>query len=332
MTTILYPDSYFSDPAFERQLFGADIEIIRRDVGQLAELDDADCAKTDGLMLFRHSLPADQMARFPKLKVVVRMGVGYDRIDRLEAAKRRITVCNCPDYGTTEVADHALALALALRRGVLLHNDAQRHSAAWKPIVHPLMRRLSSLTVAIVGLGRIGAATALRFKAFGCRVVFFDPYLPNGVELALGVSRASALSDLLCQADILTLHAPLTRETRGIIGAKEIAMLPKGAIIVNTARGPLLNVDAVEAALRAGHLAGAGLDVLPIEPPVEPLPSLLRAFRANEPWLRGRLIVTPHCAFASPEAYEDQKRKSAETMRSVLIENKPQNVIALASD
>jgi len=171
MTTILYSEAAFPDPAFERELFGPEAEIIRRDVGQLADLDDADCARTDGLMLFRHFFPATQMARFPRLKVVVRMGVGYDRIDRAEAARRGITVCNCPDYGTTEVADHALALALTLRRGVLLHHEAQRRAAAWKPIDDPLVRRLSLLTVGIVGLGRIGTAAALRFKALGCRVL-----------------------------------------------------------------------------------------------------------------------------------------------------------------
>jgi C-terminal binding protein len=328
MTTILYPEAAFADPGFERDLFGPEVEVIRRDVGQLAELDDADCARTDGLMLFRHFLRTEQMSRFARLKVVVRMGVGYDRIDRAEAARRGITVCNCPDYGTTEVADHALALAMTLRRGILLHDEAQRRGALWTPIDDPLVRRLSSLRVGIVGLGRIGTAAALRFKAFGCRISFFDPYLPNGIELALGLSRALNLPDLLRQSDILSLHVPLTRNTHSMIGAQEIAMLPEGAVIVNTARGPVLDLDALETALRGGRLAGAGLDVLPIEPPVEPIPGLLRAYRAREPWLEGRFIVTPHSAFASPEAYEDIKRKSAQTMRSVLIENRPQNVIS----
>jgi C-terminal binding protein len=172
----------------------------------------------------------------------------------------------------------------------------------------------------------------LRFKAFGCRVVFFDPYLANGVDLALGPSRAATLADLLQQSDILSLHVPLTRETRGMIGADQIALLPQSAVIVNTARGPVLDLAAVEAGLRSGRLAGAGLDVIPIEPPVEPVPELLRAYRASESWLEGRLVVTPHSAFASPEAYEDIKCKSAETMRSVLIDNKPQNVISPSED
>jgi phosphoglycerate dehydrogenase-like enzyme len=167
----------------------------------------------------------------------------------------------------------------------------------------------------------------LRFKALGCRVLFFDPKLPNGTDLALGLSRATSLTDLVRQADILSLHVPLTSETRGMIGAREIAMLPNGAVIVNTARGPILDLDAVEAALRNGRLAGAGLDVLPDEPPIEEIFGLLCDYRARKPWLEGRLIITPHSAFASPEAYEDIKRKSAQTMRATLIDKTPQNVI-----
>jgi len=331
MTTILYTESVFTDEAFERDLFGSGVEIVRRKVGRLADLEDDVCARTEGLMLFRHFLSAADLARFPKLRVVVRMGVGYDRIDRAEAARRGVTVCNCPDYGTTEVADHAVALMMALRRAVLLHHEAQRRApepAPWTPIDDPLVRRLSSLTVGIVGLGRIGTAAALRFKAFGCKVVFFDPALPNGVELALGLERAPRLTELLRRSDVLSIHVPLTRETRGMIGADQIALLPRGAVIVNTARGPVLDLDAVEQGLRSGQLAGAGLDVLPIEPPVAPLPGLLQAYRARAPWLEGRLVVTPHSAFASPEAHEDIKRKSAETMRAVLLDHTPQNVIS----
>jgi phosphoglycerate dehydrogenase-like enzyme len=123
------------------------------------------------------------------------------------------------------------------------------------------------------------------------------------------------------------VHAPLTPETRGMLGLAQLALLPKGAVLVNTARGPIVDVDAVAALLKAGHLAGAGLDVLPVEPPVEPVPELLRAFRAREPWTVGRLIITPHSAFHTPEAWDDIRVKSAETMRAALLGPRPQNVI-----
>ena len=158
-------------------------------------------------------------------------------------------------------------------------------------------------------------------------MVFFDPYRPNGAELAIGIHRAHSLEALLTVADVLSLHTPLTPDTRGMIGAAQLALLPAGAVLVNTARGPIVDPDAVLDALRSGHLAGAGLDVLPIEPPVEPLPALLRAYRDREPALEGRLIVTPHSAVHTPEAWADIRRKSAETMAAALLSNAPQNVI-----
>jgi C-terminal binding protein len=329
MHTILYSEAMYPDAAVEREVFGRDATILMPGADSLAGLPDADCAAADGLMIFRHWLRAEDLARFPRLRAVVRMGVGYDRLDRAALAARGITVCNVPDYGTTEVADHAIALMLALRRGLLLHHDAQRRDppAVWAAIETPLVRRAGVQNFGIVGLGRIGTAVALRAKAFGFRVVFYDPNLPNGSDLALGVARARTLEALLEQADVLSLHAPLTPLTRGMIGARELALLPEGAVLVNTARGPLVDLDALTAALRGGRLAGAGLDVLPIEPPVAPEPPLLTAYRAREKWLEGRLIVTPHSAFHTPQAWADIRRKSAETMAAALG-NAPQNVIA----
>jgi len=239
-------------------------------------------------------------------------------------------VCNVPDYGTTEVADHAMALMMALRRGLLMHHDAQRAQppAGWTANNSPLLRRMSSQVFGIVGLGRIGTAVALRAKAFGFDVVFFDPYRSNGSDLAIGVRRAPSLEALLAEADVLSLHTPHTPETAGMIDAAALALLPKNAVVVSTARGTAIDIDALEAALRSDHLAGAGLDVLPVEPPVEPIPGLLKAYRERAEWTIGRLIITPHSAFLTPEAYQDIRIKSAETMRAALFSNRPQNVIA----
>ena len=330
MLTVLYTEARYPDDGTEERIFGPGVRVLRRDVERLAELDPADCAATDGLMIFRHWLSIEDAARFPRLRAVVRMGVGYDRLDRDALATRGVVVCNVPDYGTTEVADHAIALALALRRGLLLHHDLQRADppAPWHAVLHPLIRRTGMQRFGIVGLGRIGTAVALRAKALGFRVAFYDPFLPNGADLAVGIERAPTLEALLRETDTLSLHVPLTPGTRSLIGAAELALLPPGAVVVNTARGPVLDVDAVEAALRSGHLAGAGLDVLPVEPPGEAPPGLLRAYRAREPWLLGRLIITPHSAFLSPEAHDDIRIKSAETMRAALVEGRPQNVVA----
>jgi phosphoglycerate dehydrogenase-like enzyme len=182
-------------------------------------------------------------------------------------------------------------------------------------------------TFGIVGLGRIGTAAALRAKAFQFRVVAYDPYMPNGTELGVGVERVRSLEALMEQTDTLSIHAPLTPETRGMISQAMLERMPKGGVVINTARGPIVDVDALADLLKRGHLAGVGLDVLPVEPPVEPIPELLRAYRARESWCEGRLIITPHSAFFTPEAWEDTRLKAAETMRAALVGSRPQNLI-----
>jgi len=327
--TVLYPEARQQPDALERGVFGADVRIVKRDTGALSELPDADCAEADGLMIMGFAVGADDLRRFSRLRCIVRMGVGYDKLDRQAAAARNILICNVPDYGTTEVADHAIALVLALRRGLLLHHELQRKDppAPWRSFQHPLIERLGTQTFGIVGLGRIGTAVALRAKAFHFRVVFYDPKHPNGHELGLGIERAGTLEDLLRQSNVLSIHTPLTIETRGMLGFEQLSLLPKGAVVVNDARGPILDLDGLYRLMKDGHIAGAGLDVLPQEPPVEPIPELLRAYRAREEWLEGRLVVTPHSAWLTPQSWVDTRRKSAETMRAALLTNRPQNVI-----
>nr|WP_282571973.1 C-terminal binding protein [Roseomonas acroporae] len=326
----MYPDT-----ALEREVLGPGVRVLQAHAaGSLAEVPDSVCEQVEGLFIFRLWLPAEQIARFPRLRVVVRMGVGYDRVDRAACAARGIAVCNVPDYGTQEVADHAVSLALALRRGLFLHHELQREgpSPVWRYVDSKLIRRAEVQGFGILGLGRIGTAVALRAKAFGFRVGFFDPYLPNGVDRALGITRFRTLPELMRHSDVLSIHAPLTRTTRGLVDAAALRELPRDAVVVNTARGPILDIDALEQAMRDGHVAGAGLDVLPVEPPVDPVPNLLAEYRARAPWLRGRLVVTPHSAFHTPEAWDDIRLKSAETMRDVLVEGLRTNVIPPEAD
>src|SRR5262247_3390054 len=305
--TVLYAEKLYDNDKVEREVFGPDVRVVWRDVANLGQLEEGDCADIDGLMVMRHAVTDEHLARFPKLACVVRMGVGYDKLDRKAAAARNVMVCNVPDYGTTEVADHALALALSLRRGIALHLEAQRRPqpAPWRYAPDPL----------------------LRAKAFQFRVVAYDPYMPNGTELGVGVERVGSLEALMEQTDTLSIHAPLTAETRGMISRAMLERMPRGGVVVNTARGPIVDVDALAELLKRGHLAGVGLDVLPVEPPVEPIPELLRAYRAREPWCEGRLIITPHSAFFTPEAWDDIRLKAAETMRAALVGPRPQNVI-----
>ena len=328
--TVLYSEDNYPDDSVERRIYGPDVNVlVAKGATSLATIPEELRVQAEGLMILRYKVTAADLALFPKLRAVCRMGVGYDNIDRVEAAKRQVMVLNVPDYGTTEVADHAISLAMALRRGLLMHLEAQRADppAVWRYINDPLLKRSSVQTFGVVGMGRIATAVALRAKAFGFRVVFFDPYLPNGVELGLGIHRAATLEDLLRQTDTLSIHVPLTPETRGMISTPQLSLLPKGAVLVNTARGPIVDIDAIPPLLKSGHLAGVGLDVVPVEPPVEPVPELIRAYRAREPWTIGRLIITPHSAFYTPQAWDDIRSKSAETMRAALLGPKAQNVI-----
>ncbi len=258
----------------------------------------------------RHKLTAAVLDTFESVKIIVQSGVGYDHIDLDACARRGLPVCNTPDYGTMEVADHALGLTLALCRGIAAY-DQRLHvrDDAWQTLALPVppLRRLRTQTFGVIGLGRIGTATALRARAFNMRVVFHDPYLPPGAELGLGLERVARLEDLLAEADIVSLHCPLSPETVRMIDADALARMRPGAVLINTARGGLIDLDAVADALRSGHLCAAGLDVLPVEPLDRSHP-LIAAWTRNEPWLEGRLVLTPHAAFYSPESLRDIRR------------------------
>ena len=252
-------------------------------------------------------IDAAVIARLKNCRVIIRNGVGFDTVDIAAAAKAGIPVCNVPDYGTEEVADHALALTLALYRQ-LFPLDAEAKQLGWKINVAPKMRRLRTQTFGLVGLGRIGTAAALRAKAFGFRTVFFDPYAPIGMHKAIGVERVNTLDELLRLSDVVSVHCPLTAETRGMIGEKEIARMKPGSFLVNTARGDIVQKAPVFAALRSGHLAGAGLDVVEAEP-----------LRTAEEAATPKLIVTCHAAFCSPEGMVEMRSTSAKIARAAVL-------------
>lgn len=197
------------------------------------------------------------------------------------------------DYGTAEIADHAIALALSMRRGLLLHHDLQRgpKPAPWAHIEHPLVARIQGATFGLLGMGRIGTAAALRAKAFGWNVVMYDPYLPNGSEKALGIERTKDIKDLFRRSTMLSVHCPSTTQTRGMVNWDLLSLMQPGSVLVNTARGDVIDLDGVEKALKEGNLAGAALDVLPEEPiPEDRVHPLIKAYRDHEPWLTGRKL------------------------------------------
>lgn len=294
----------------------ADAAEVTRHLGDSDQDLTTDALGAEALILW-HNLPlgAAAIGRLTRCRAIIRNGVGFDSVDIEAARARGIAVCNVPDYGTEEVADHAIALALALCRQLLpLHAEAM--SLGWNIHVGHRLRRLSTLTFGIVGLGRIGTATALRAKALGFRVLFHDPYLPNGVHKALGITRAASLDDLLSQTDVLSLHCPLNAETRHLIGEAELARLRPGAFVVNTARGAIIRKSAILAALREGRLAGAGLDVIEDEP-----------LRTPEEAATPNLIATCHAAFCSVESKLEMRRTSSRIARAAVTGGRLENVV-----
>lgn len=284
----------------------------------------------DALIVFHEiSLPAAIINRLDRCRVIVRGGVGFDNVDLAAAAARGIPVCNVPDYGVDEVADHALALALALNRGfVRVERALRRTLQPWdKRAVEPVPR-LAGQTFGVLGLGRIGAATALRARALRLRVIACDPYLRPGLEKVYGVPLVD-FDTLLRESDILSLHTPLTDETRGLIGVNALARTKPGALLINTARGAIVDTDALAQALEAGHLGGAGIDVLPTEPATASQ-RLVRLWQEDrQPPLN--LILTPHTAFYSEAAVEEIRIKSAREVARVLRGQPPRNPVNEAS-
>jgi phosphoglycerate dehydrogenase-like enzyme len=297
-----------------------------------ADVPDAAWRDCDAVVIWQvMNLREETIAKLDKCRIIARAGVGFDGIDLAAAAKKGIAVCNCPDYGTTDVADHAIALYLALSRGVAFFQDALRADVAkgWDWTAPPLIGRVRGRCFGVIGLGRIGTAAARRARAFDMPVLFHDPYVPDGQELALGFERTRSLDDLLERADVVSLHTPLTDETRRMINATTLGRMRKDAVLINTARGAVVDIDALHDALRNRQIAGAGLDVLPQEPPDADHP-LIRAFRANEPWLAGRFLLSPHAAFYSEDGMADLRRKPFETVVAYLTEGRLRNCVNLA--
>ena len=316
------------DDGFEQRLFGADMTIgIHAGPGFPGSAPTPEeCAAAQGIVSRSANHDIGEPAQFPNLRVLVRMGVGYDSLDIAKWGRAGVAVCNVPDYGTSEVADHAMALTLALARGTETYHSRLVAGGAWGWAGAPCVRRLRGTVFGVVGLGRIGLAAALRARAFGMELAFYDPYAPNGLEIAVGARRVNSLPELLAMSGVVSIHAPLGPETRGMVNREALAAANPDLLLVNTARGAIVDVDALCDALEAGRIAGAALDVLP-EEPIPQDHRLLRAVREGAPWAVGRVVLTPHAAFYSPDAMADMRRKSWEVILHFLRDGRLTNCV-----
>ncbi|MFI4994507.1 MAG: C-terminal binding protein [Hyphomicrobiales bacterium] len=326
---ILVPDVHPRDLDIERSVTGDRFVYEVFDESDPSAIPEASWRGCDAVLLWhRMHITAAVANLLDRCRIIVRAGVGFDSVDTAACAARGIPVSNVPNYGTTEVADHALALLLYLVRGLGTYQDRLRADLqkGFGGGAVPVVRRIRGSTFGAVGMGRIGTAIARRASGFDMKVIYFDPYLPDGHDLGLGLERVNSLEMLLSRADIVSLHVPLSDETRNIINADRLRQMKPGGILINIARGGLVDLDAVENALRSNHLAAAALDVLPKEPPV-PAPSLIEAWRRNEPWLAGRFAVTPHAAFYSEASYVDMRTFAAEIIVEFFEKGRLRNIV-----
>ena len=307
MALVAVTDHVFPDLDQERRLLADAGHELRfgSNAASVEEVRDA-VAGADAVLNCYAPMPAEVIRGLDRCVVIARYGIGVDTIDLDEATSKGIVVTNVPDYCIDEVSDHALALIMSLARGVTLL-DRHVRSGSWTPSDARPIHRLRGRTLGLVGFGRIARALAAKAVPLGFRIVTTDPFVSDEAVREAG-AEPKTLEELLAASDVVSIHAPLTADSRHLIGVAELALMKPGAILINTSRGPLVDVDALRAALADGRLGGAGLDVLEVEPP-----------EADDPLLhRDDVIVTPHAAFYSEESLRELQRKAVEQVIEAL--------------
>jgi D-3-phosphoglycerate dehydrogenase / 2-oxoglutarate reductase len=309
---VLMTDHPWPEVEIERAILAqVPVELIvaeRTDVSSLS----AAAADVDAIMTCWAKVPEAVMTASGRCRVVARMGIGLDNIDVCAATRHSILVTNVPDYCIEEVAEHALALLLALARKVAFYHH-QTKSGRYAINAGPSLRRIAGKTLGIVGLGRIGRKLAAKSLGLGLQVVAYDanrgPSMPDVAWCEL--------DELLAVSDYISLHAPLTPATQHLIGPAQLARMKSTAYLINTARGGLIDGAALAVALQCNRLAGAALDVQDPEPPDLSQPPF------NDP----RVIVTPHASFVSEESLESLRTRVARQVADVLSGRRPENVV-----
>lgn len=304
---VMVTDQVFPDVDTERELLAeidADLEVLD------GEPDDVLAQARDADALLNTFMPIDAqgLAQLTRCRIVARYGIGVDNIDREAARQAGIVVTNVPDYCLEEVAVHALTLLLALNRRVP-QGDRIVRAGGWGISELRPIGRVSELTVGLVGYGQIARKLGSALRALGAHVLAYDPYVAGDAKEAELVS----FDELLHRSDAVSLHCPLTDETRGLIGRAELAAMPAHSLLINTSRGPLVVLDELLQALREGQIRGAGLDVLDKEPP--PDPSVFEGVPG--------LLLTPHAAFYSESAVKESQHKAVTQVIKVLTGRQP---------
>ena len=307
---VLVTDYAWPDLSIERAILeAAEIEVIEASDSKLDTLRDL-ASGVDAILACWAPVPAEVIDAAPDCRIVSRMGIGLENIDVAHCTHRKIPVTNVPDYCQTEVAEHALALMFSLARSISLHHRQTKQGIYDLDAGLPLLR-MEGRTLGVLGYGRIGQTLARKASALGIKVITCSS------QDELGVAQRRNRDELLAEADFVSLHLPFTQGLRHTIGKRELQQMKSSSFLINTARGGLVDHDALEWAVETGQIAGAGLDVHDPEPPLLDRPL----------YQHPRVIVTPHSAFVSELSVNELRQRSAQQVVDRLQGRTPENVV-----
>tara|TARA_B100000674_G_C37911838_1_gene948971 strand:+ start:875 stop:1828 length:954 start_codon:yes stop_codon:yes gene_type:complete len=313
MSSVFITD-YVQNPSIEKEILGEHLTM-------------KPLKKVKVLLVWHEQIDSGYLDEFPNLIGIVRYGVGIDSIDLREVEKRKLILCNTPDYGVDEVSDTAISMIMNFNRGISEYNRlAKNLRETWETNTINHLRRTKEQHLGVLGAGSIGSSLILKAKALGFRVSFFDPFKESGFEKALGVNRYYELDEIVKNSDILSINIPLNPDTEGLVDENFISKMKEGSTLINTSRGKILkNLDLLYEPLISGKLKNVGLDVLPEEPPQSGL--LIDAWRNNDKKIINKVIINPHVSYFSQEAYKEMRQSAARNALNMINNHTPRNII-----
>ena len=310
---IIYIDTQPSDISLEKEvLLKIDAELVKPK--SCSEEDLIECGKDcDGIIVDLVPITSSLLENCPKLKVISRLGIGYNNVDIEAASKKGVMVANVPDYCLGEVADHTLALALTCIRKTAAFNDAVRYKDVWAEKSVGPMYRLRDQIFALYGFGNIAKNVAKRAEAFGFKIAAFDPYLQDSDFEEYSARKVNSLEELASIADIFSIHAPATKETEGTVDISIFKKMKPTCTVINTSRGILINEEDMVTALKEKMFSAAGIDVFT----EEPLPVGSKLFDFDN------VIITPHVAFYTEESNMEMRQRAAGEIVNTFTDGHP---------
>ena len=300
---MIYLTDYISEADLEKQILGSKLRCFGDE--------SVDKKAIEVLLVWHFLVNEESLKDFPNVKAIVRYGVGFDNIDLNYCKNKNIKVFNNPDYGVDEVSDTALAMIMNFSRCLGFYNNKSRslvmepnQDNPWQENTNINALRLKNKTLGLIGAGRIASSLALKMKNIIGDIHFYDPYVPAGYEKVLGAFRHDKLESLLGNADIVSIHTPLTEKTEGLVNQDFIDSMKHGSILINTARGGILSSHSfLYDALNSGKILAVGLDVLPEEPPIiNAKDAFLHSWLDLKSEFADRIIINPHTAYYSLKA------------------------------